>query len=234
MIHSVAYSILEYIGGMLVRETPQIATIKASNKDHNKTICSRPSTNNEPFIINNNSQNPDGIVVSSSNHHRFSQDLIKRFVRAGSGPKERCEHVIISGLDEGIPIDALDLICNGVTMNCLMMSSAWGEDKLTSLLLANGANADVQNSRGVTATHYSARNGCYNSLKRLIEHGANVFIRDSQGNRPLDEAKAMREEACVELLRRVESVVYAQAVMTSDAIHSYLDAETIENLYQFL
>ncbi len=119
-------------------------------------------------------------------------------------------------------------------MNCLMMSSAWGEDSLTSLLLDNGANTDVQNSRGLTAAHYSARNGCYLSLKCLIERGANVFIRDAQGNRPLDGAKAMREQACVELLQRVESVIYAQAVMTSDAINSYLGAETIECLYQFL
>ena len=101
MIHSIAYSILEYIGGMLVGEAPRTVTIKASNKDHNNTICSRSSAKSEPFIINNNSQNPDRVVVRSSNHHRFSQDLIKRFVRAGSGPKERCEHIIISGLDEG-------------------------------------------------------------------------------------------------------------------------------------
>jgi ankyrin repeat protein len=128
----------------------------------------------------------------------------------------------------------MDIVCNGETMSCLTVSSAWDEHGITALLLEKGSNPNLQNSRGFTAAHYSARNGCHNSLQCLIERGANVFIRDAEGNRPLDRAKAMRESACIDLLQRVEVVIYVQAILSSEIFSAYLDAETMESLYQFI
>ncbi len=123
---------------------------------------------------------------------------------------------------------------NGETMNCLTVSCAWDEHIIAELLLRRGANPNIQNSRGFTAAHYSARNGCHNSLQCLLEHGANVFIVDKEGNRPLDRAKAMREAKCIELLQNVETVIYAIYILASEPIYAHMDADSIEMLYQFL
>ena len=228
MLKSAANSIIAMLGDMLGDNSG------SSSDDHTKSGSSSGSSVNniDSFVINNNSN--DATLISSSNHHRFAQELIKKFVRAGSGSSSGGEAVILKGLDEGIPIDVQDLIMNGETMSCLTVSCAWDEHKITELLLQRGANPDIVNSRGFTAAHYSARNGCHNSLKLLIENRASVFARDLEGNRPLDRARAMREGRCAELLQNVETVIYAIYILVSDPFYMHMDVDSIEMLYQFL
>ena len=54
--------------------------------------------------------------------------------------------------------------------------------------------------QGNTAAHYAASNGKKDIVMYLVDHGANVSMRNKQGRTPFEEAKLANQIECVALL----------------------------------
>jgi ankyrin repeat protein len=76
------------------------------------------------------------------------------------------------------------------------------------MLLERGALTDVHGSGGLTALHYAVYNNNDQFVRLLLEHGADVNIRDNYGGTPSELASKEGYHEIVELLSeyRAESV----------------------------
>lgn len=76
--------------------------------------------------------------------------------------------------------------------NLLHRATKEGNFTVVSELLKCGyRNIDAKNQDGQTAVHLACRYGNERMVKKLIESGANVNCRDSEGNTPLHVSKLL-------------------------------------------
>lgn len=74
---------------------------------------------------------------------------------------------------------------------------------LINALLDHGANPDIQTwerNGALTPLHAAVSNGRYEEAKILVERGADLSIRDSEGFTPLERARRSNSLDMVELL----------------------------------
>ena len=83
----------------------------------------------------------------------------------------------IDASDNGWP--ALVYVCRG---------DRGGDPKVVQELLDQGANVNIQNSKGQTALHCATKAGFVGLVKILLAHGANVNAQDNNGDTPLHAA----------------------------------------------
>lgn len=83
----------------------------------------------------------------------------------------------------------------------LAISSMFGEEELTRLLLVHGAKVDEPDGPGVTPLMFAAEYGYLEIVKLLLEHGANPSLSDKQGKTAYDRAKENQHTAVSELLK---------------------------------
>lgn len=67
--------------------------------------------------------------------------------------------------------------------------------KLVELLAEYGANPDIQDNHKQTPLHVAADEGSPKAARALIKAGADLYLRDSAGRRPLDLAHIRGNEA---------------------------------------
>lgn len=73
---------------------------------------------------------------------------------------------------------------------------------VAELLLASGADVDIQGSEGCTPLHCAASLGNIAVARLLVTHGANVGARDSDGHSPLAYAQSEGRTKMVDWLRQ--------------------------------
>lgn len=76
----------------------------------------------------------------------------------------------------------------------------WGQFKPALWLLERGASPNIRDARGWTAVHQAASRGNERMLQALLKAGADVTIKDAEGRRPIDVARAMKKPKIVQLL----------------------------------
>lgn len=72
--------------------------------------------------------------------------------------------------------------------------------------LARHADVNAANNRGDTPLHAAAYRGYANVLCRLMEAGANPFLKNSASMTALQEAFVQRNQECVQLLQQYMDV----------------------------
>jgi ankyrin repeat protein len=90
----------------------------------------------------------------------------------------------------------------------LMSCVSFPRLKMLKILLKNGADVNLQNEDGQTATIYASMFGEYKILKLLLKHKADITIKDKEGKTALDYAKEYydnnyRYKKIIKLLKKV-------------------------------
>jgi ankyrin repeat protein len=76
----------------------------------------------------------------------------------------------------------------------------WGQIKPALWLLDRGASPNIPDARGWTAVHQAASRGNERMMQALLKAGADLAIKDAEGRRPVDVARAMKKPKIVQLL----------------------------------
>ena len=79
----------------------------------------------------------------------------------------------------------------------LMVAAEYGHDAVTELLLAYGADPNIQNPSGSTALHYARKSGV---VELLLNAGADPNIRNNYGQTALDEAATLKRQNVINIL----------------------------------
>lgn len=77
-----------------------------------------------------------------------------------------------------------------------------GELGVTSFLLRNGANPNIQDNFGNSALHYAADKGKTAAMEILLQAGANPNAQDFRGNSPIHNACVNNDVESVKMLLR--------------------------------
>jgi ankyrin repeat protein len=76
----------------------------------------------------------------------------------------------------------------------------WGQIQPALWLLDRGASPNIPDARGWTAVHQAASRGNERMMQALLKAGADLAIKDAEGRRPVDVARAMKKPRIVQLL----------------------------------
>ena len=105
-------------------------------------------------------------------------------------------------IEEGVDVDSRDEFGGTPLMYaCAVRKSEFGIDNvdIVRLLLDHGADVNhkfTNNDGGNgTALHYATHNGYNETVKLLIERGANLHVKDSGNRTPLDDAKIWKRSS---------------------------------------
>lgn len=83
-----------------------------------------------------------------------------------------------------------------------------GSTPVALLLLKHGANPNVaEGGTGTTPLHDAARTGFLDTVRLLVEHGADPQARDSRNRRPVDLATENDHGDVEDFLRSLENTV---------------------------
>jgi len=66
-----------------------------------------------------------------------------------------------------------------------------GHNDIIKVLIANGADIQLQDDDGVTPLHKAAEQGQLLAVKLLLEFGASKMVTNSKGKTPLECAKTV-------------------------------------------
>jgi uncharacterized protein len=110
------------------------------------------------------------------------------------GNTEACEAL----LSRGVSIDSW----HPATMQtALLEASAFGHLKTVKFLIEKQANIhSIDDRGGMTALHWAAGKGHEKIVKLLLESGADKNKKDFNESRPVDIAKAMKNDKLAEIL----------------------------------
>ena len=105
-------------------------------------------------------------------------------------------------LDYGLNVNALDDMGSTPLNFALEYRSSNIDPRVVRFLLNNGADPNVlaQAQGGNTPLHRASRSGRIELVRLLVEHGANVEVRDNQGRTPMDVASGEKRDEIVKLL----------------------------------
>jgi ankyrin repeat protein len=96
--------------------------------------------------------------------------------------------------------------------NTLLVVSYLGHDKITKLLLAQGAKVEAIDEEFRTSLSHASEQGHEAVVRRLLDHGANVDAEDGSGRTPLSHASEDGHEAVVRLLLDHGANVHAKGI----------------------
>lgn len=112
---------------------------------------------------------------------------------------------------------------NGFNITSLMNAVYQDDYKATTVFLKSGAEVNEKNIAGVSALHISAKNNSVNSMKVLIEYGANLDIRDTEMWTPLMRACLNRNPKSANILIEHGANIWLKNIFGETAlIHSVM------------
>lgn len=119
-----------------------------------------------------------------------------------------CVEVLLDDLLSAVSVSINNQNSKQETPLHLAAASEWKKSKnVVALLIQKGADPKIKNAEGRTSLHLRAKEGCFESMKLLIEQNASVNEVDNKGKSCLHYAAsapwyAARDQAfhCVELL----------------------------------
>lgn len=170
------------------------------------------------FLVRESNTSPGDYVLSVLHQGEVVHYQIRRHGEDAFFSIE--EHTTVHGLDTLIQhyrgdsnglVTPLSVICKGQapphesrthgTTNLLHRATEAGDLNVVSKMLACGYRSrDAKNQDGQTAVHIAARAGRNDILLKLIESGASVNVRDTQGYTPLHYTCQNNSPSTVELL----------------------------------
>ena len=135
-------------------------------------------------------------------------------------------------LDDGAPVDST----NPAGATALMMAAGRGRTKVVQLLLARGAEVNLQSkSTKTTALHNAASNGATEVIELLLEAGAKLEARNARGEtaffRAWDvaTARALAEAGAKTSVKSASGHTPAQAALIVGAAARAKMFKTFEN-----
>ena len=148
--------------------------------------------------------NKEHFLLKAARDYRFSQRLIRS--RTGS-PRLRVLqvplnflfplHIIELLFDYDLSADITSPNGNTALMEAIATFHSWERSKreyrsqLIQLILKHTNNIDAQNENGDTALHLASHLGDLQTIRLLIQKGANLSIRNVAGYTPEEKAKSM-------------------------------------------
>merc|ERR1712224_541555 len=92
--------------------------------------------------------------------------------------------------------------CGGRTP--LHVAAAKDFISVTDLLLKADSDTSAQDARGLTALHTASQEGCCDTVKLLMAHGADPHIRDYSGHDAAYWAKEFRHQPVIDCFNQVQ------------------------------
>lgn len=203
-------AILDVQNGPYDRDTPLIDAVSNGHVETVKLLLERGAN---PTVCNSSGQNAFDSVESDDPHRFELETLLKRFARVASVPKLE-EHQaslassknVTSWVDfttkegreeifrraaEGDEMFVANYLSNGGRPHndALFLASHHGHSGVVSLLLGFGGNVNASNKNGVTALMHSVGRGHINTVKLLLEAGADPLKKDKGMNTALKIAE---------------------------------------------
>jgi len=90
---------------------------------------------------------------------------------------------------------------NGYGDTPLHIVSSWGDTDAINLLVSSGANINAQGETGFTPLHCAVEQDHPKALRALLSLGAKS-IKDSNGDTPIDLAKSLQHNECINVLQQ--------------------------------
>lgn len=118
----------------------------------------------------------------------ISQDMVRAIVQDKPGDVKAL-------LDKGEPLDAKQ---NGQT--ALHMAAMNGKVDILTILIARGANVNIQDDEGVSPLMVAAKAGQLEAVQALIAQGAKIELQDKLGENALHIAAGHGKKDVVEAL----------------------------------
>lgn len=120
-------------------------------------------------------------------------EKVKELLKSGADPNQ--EYALYNAVEKGYRNIVTALLCYGADPN--LRHNYTGsyplnicEDvKIAQMLLDCGANVNAVDIEGSTPLHFNSIEGNLKMVKFLVKNGANLFIEDDTGNKPVDVAK---------------------------------------------
>lgn len=125
------------------------------------------------------------------------------YVLVGQGPK-RFDELLKGFIAKGRDINSLQKHKRD-RWTPLHWVAQRGLTKGIECLLANGADPNAITDKGQTPLHFIAQKGVgKNQVQLLLEHGANLNVRDNDGKTPYDYAKKAKRKTVADYLSNLE------------------------------
>ncbi|MBU1090314.1 MAG: ankyrin repeat domain-containing protein, partial [Candidatus Omnitrophica bacterium] len=141
----------------------------------------------EPIITEGQNLSPAKVVGSNQNKP-LPQDIFVKSIVDGVASDNKIKSLIKEGAEVNFRI--------GSSMDTpLIYTVRHGRQLLARDLVKNGANLNMQDSKGDTALHVAVANEDADMVRMLVEHGANRYIRNRNGNIPANLAMNKRNES---------------------------------------
>lgn len=86
----------------------------------------------------------------------------------------------------------------------IMAATVKNNEAIVDLLLANGADPNIQDTNGKTALLYCSTFGLNTIAEKLLKAGATTNLKDNTGNKPLDYAILRQNETLIKLLNQYQ------------------------------
>ena len=158
-------------------------------------VCSLPIFAQNIFtaIKDNDVQGVKFLLKKDINLNAKDENGNTALIAAVKSNQERIVNLI---LQSDVKVDTKDSEGN----TAVMIAANQGNDVLLGMLLHYYPNLNNRNSNGATALMLAVNNGSANSVKSLLEHGANPKLKDKDHKAAIDYAKESDKQQMAALL----------------------------------
>ncbi|XP_016125536.1 ankyrin repeat, SAM and basic leucine zipper domain-containing protein 1-like isoform X2 [Sinocyclocheilus grahami] len=157
---------------------------------------------------------------ASANFSRDHYTVLMAACTAASATEEmisRCVALLLSR-------NADPNVCNRSSMTCLMLAARDGYCQLINLLVSHGAKLNFQNDNGLTALIIAVQYGREVAVLKLLQLGADKFIKTKMGKTAADMAKMSSYPEISRILSSTElSTVNVSAPSKAEALYTFLN-----------
>ena len=142
-----------------------------------------------------------------------------------------CEEVAPLLLEHGADVNLADYLGQTPLYIAVRNNS---EEVLDILLKNSSVNVNQADKHGKTPLMIAIRNDNIEVVTLLLEHGADINLVDSSGKTTVSYAKTEETQDFLKEYKRKDAVIKTHAMLAENNLDYAVDAESKENLYDFL